>query len=416
MPKINKYFILFLLVCKILAGFLCYSVYKYHYDWEKSDLQRYFNDGKILYDIKNESFVDFLKITFGFEADNQIYQNYIEETYIWNQPDNYGMVLESRTYVRLHALLMFVSQGNIYFHIIFFALLSFIGSYVLFLALYKYLNINKYLLLSVLFLLPSCLFWSSALLKESLIWFSLGLIFYFFTKLLQKFNLLIFIALILSVYLMILAKTAIILPTMTALIFLLISNRLSIKQQLIAFGIYAVCGIIIFLLIDNFFLQNKFLNSIVSKQHKFLWLIDSLQDSGSSFSLSTMDFSYYSLFSMFSEALNNCIFRPYISDLKNPLLIITFIENCCLFIFIVLPMVFFKKPTPESLKIILFCVIFVVIHYFIIGCITANLGGLVRYKTTAQPFFLLIFIVLTDWKKIIYVNRWRNMGYLTGLQ
>ena len=86
------------------------------------------------------------------------------------------------------------------------------------------------------------------------------------------------------------------------------------------------------------------------------------------------------------------LFRPTLLDVRNPVMLISALENTALMIFLLYilfktgPIAFaryiFSKP------MILFSFIFAMFFSFAVGLTTSNFGSLVRYKIPALPFFL----------------------------
>ena len=100
--------------------------------------------------------------------------------------------------VRIQSLLMLFSGGQAITHILFFNVLTFTGIC----ALYKSIdNINTRRIWKVgfLFMIPSTLFWSNAMHKESVLLFSIGLTLYSLEKINWK-KVLLIIAILLLVY------------------------------------------------------------------------------------------------------------------------------------------------------------------------------------------------------------------------
>lgn len=405
--KINKYILILILLffLKILGGLSCYFLYKYHYGLNnKSDIYNYYTGGKVLYSAKEEGVLKYLQIVTGINVKTSDFDKYYQNVEIWTKRHTYyGLFNENRTMIRLNALIMPISRGNIYVHIIFFAFLSFLGSCALYKAIINfYPQINKYFLIFAVFLIPSTILWSSAILKESIICFSLGFILLFLSKLKQKFNILYLIGFLISIMFLIISKMSIFPLLLPAILFLFISKKMNIKQQIITLvGMFCI-GIIAFLLIDNFLLENRILEIIVGKQNDFINLVN-IEEPNSKFELTKMEKTYSSFFSIIPEGLKNMFFRPFISDLKKPLNIFAFIENIFLLFLIIPTIIFFKKPDKNIFRLICFCFIFVILYYILIGIYTPNLGTLIRFRSTIHPFFVIILFCLLDFTRIKFL-------------
>ena len=98
------------------------------------------------------------------------------------------------------------SFGNIYVHNVFINFISLIGLTTIFKAFKPFLHHKEKVLFYLLALIPSILFWGSGLLKESIIFFALGLFFLNLFRLSQQFKLVYLGYLLLSVLLIIYTK------------------------------------------------------------------------------------------------------------------------------------------------------------------------------------------------------------------
>lgn len=113
---------------------------------------------------------------------------------------------------------------------------------------------------------------------------------------------------------------------------------------------------------------------------------------GNSFDIGTIDPSATGMISKAPVAIFAGLFRPTLIDVRNPVMLISALENTALMIFLLYilfkigPLAFarylFSKP------MILFSFSFAIIFSFAVGLTTANFGSLVRYKIPALPFFL----------------------------
>ncbi|MDR2836278.1 MAG: hypothetical protein LBV69_08850 [Bacteroidales bacterium] len=400
--NIKKYIWLLLFSIKIIAGLSCFFIYYYYYDYSDSDIFHYYDSAKAIYQEKDENFIDYLKIITGINCSDELVANYSQDVNYWTRGHDYGLFVDNKTIIRFNAIVMLLTKENIFGNIIIMAFFSFIGCFASYKAILNLVpQINKYLLIFAIFLIPSCCFWSSALLKEGLIAFSLGFVLYFFSKLYQKQNFWYLLGFIISCFLLFLSKIYVLPIILPCLLFYYFTKKTTLKVQIIALFTTIIIGFSTIILIDIYLLDSRLIETISGKHNDFINLINILPEKGSSFILSRMEANYYSLLSIIPEGLLNVFFRPFYSDIHNSFLLITFIETYSLFIFIILSIIFFKKPDSDTRKFIVFCIIFVFLFYSLIGIYTPNIGSLSRYRTVAQPFFILIFICMTDFEKIL---------------
>jgi hypothetical protein len=116
-----------------------------------------------------------------------------------------------------------------------------------------------------------------------------------------------------------------------------------------------------------------------------------------SFDIGELDGSLGSLLSKFPAAVMAGLFRPYLWDSKNPIMLLSAFENTFLILFFMRvllkngPAFFFRIFANPVLTL---CFVFSIFFSFALGITTANFGALVRYKIPAIPFFLSMLYIL----------------------
>ena len=172
-------------IAKIISGFAFWAVYTYYGNYaNKSDAFLYFDDGKILYSALFNNPLDYVKLLLGFDDESLKY--YINQTGYWSREFNQGLYNETRTVIRFNALTCLFSFGYFHVHTVFMCFVSFTGLVGIYKSFHHYFRNKKYELFFSVFFLPSVLFWSSGVLKEGLIMFSMGLLIYHWFKFLSE--------------------------------------------------------------------------------------------------------------------------------------------------------------------------------------------------------------------------------------
>lgn len=125
------------------------------------------------------------------------------------------------------------------------------------------------------------------------------------------------------------------------------------------------------------------------------------RDAGSGYSLGELDGTIGSMVRLAPQAINVSLFRPYIWEVKNPLMLLSALESMALLLLCVY--IIFKKNIQLlkglSNPNVLFCLIFSITFAFAVGVSTFNFGTLVRYKIPLLPFFLVALILLLNHSK-----------------
>ncbi|MEJ0054743.1 MAG: hypothetical protein WDN75_03310 [Bacteroidota bacterium] len=125
------------------------------------------------------------------------------------------------------------------------------------------------------------------------------------------------------------------------------------------------------------------------------------RDAGSGYTLGELDGTFQSMLRLAPSSINVSLFRPYLWEVSNPLMLLTAIES---FIFLILVIIIFFRHGFGILKVfqnpdISFCLIFTLIYAFAVGVSSFNFGTLARYKIPLMPFFALAIVLIYNENK-----------------
>lgn len=134
------------------------------------------------------------------------------------------------------------------------------------------------------------------------------------------------------------------------------------------------------------------------------WLVTaSGQSSGSFYTLGDIDYSPMGLLKVAPKAINVALFRPYIWEIRKPILLAASLEGIVtLYLTVTL---LFRAGFLNFLKLIAnnpevqFCLIFSIIFAFAVGFTSFNFGALARYKIPFMPFYYIALFILADAQK-----------------
>ena len=165
----------FAFLIKAFCGLVIYLIYTYYYPVRmEADTFKYFDDSKYLYNALWEHPLDYFKMLFGINCENDYFlKQYYSDMYNWYRSYDNGLLNDNRLVIRLNAFIRLFSFGNYHVHSLFFNFLTFIGSYSL-ARLFLVFSESKWKTYLVVFLIPSFVFWSAGILKESILIFALG--------------------------------------------------------------------------------------------------------------------------------------------------------------------------------------------------------------------------------------------------
>jgi hypothetical protein len=304
---------------------------------------------------------------------------------------------------------------------ILFAVLSFIGSWLMFLPFYRmYPHLHRWLALSIFFI-PSVLFWGSGLLKDTITYTCVGAMLYSCYHLFieKKFRPGAIILLIIATILLYKIKIYILLTFLPAMIlWIFFVNLSSIKNKVVRgfaapLFVSIAIGLAVFAALkageDNpKYAFDKLAETAQITAYDIRYWTG--RDAGSGYTLGELDGTFGSMVKLAPSAIVVSLFRPYMWEVKNPLMLMSAIEAFLFlisFVIIVMRSNFFFIQTLSEPSIV-FCLVFSLIFAFAVGVSTYNFGTLVRYKIPMLPFFMIALVLIDDLskrKRIARLNR-----------
>ena len=162
---------------KILGGSSLTAIYTFYYtDRSTADIYKYFDDAKVIYHSVYTNPIDFLKMMSGIGNDSDYFnQNYYNRMNHWYRQYS-AYYNDNHTIIRWNVLIMFLSKGHFMPHTLYMSFVSTIGLIATYRA-FETMEPNKnYFIL--LFITPSLAFWGSGVLKEGLVIFGIGGLFW----------------------------------------------------------------------------------------------------------------------------------------------------------------------------------------------------------------------------------------------
>ena len=398
--NIKKLEIYLALLIQFSTGFILYIIYTKIYPLRyTSDIFKFYDDSLVLYNLFFENSADFFKILIGFNKDkDSILSNHLLEMNHWDSSYNNSFMNETRLLIKTNAILNIIGLKSYVFNMISFILIGFTGKLLIIKSVLKEFNLkNSKILFWSIFLLPSLLIWTSGILKEPLIIFSIGLITYFLSHKIKYGSLNLFL-LILGSLIIFKVKFYVFICFLPALISFLISKKFIIKPYYTVFSFIAVIIISIGVL-SKFDSDINPIRVLSKKQHDFIRLAD-VFEAGSSFNLTPLEPNFYSFLKILPEGILNGFLRPYPNNINKPLQFYPLLENLilytCLFYFLY-KLFKLKIKIKFGFKNALWnCLFFVTMLFIISGIGTPVLGALVRYKVPGLLFLIISINLIYD--------------------
>jgi hypothetical protein len=390
-------------ILKILAGiFLIFIYTNYYFDRNKADIFKYYDDGKILWNSSKDNPNDFIKIIFGIYDKNEyqtLKDKYLINTSNWERANYVPITCDNRMMIRINAILMPLTGGNYLLHMLFFVFLAFIGQFLFFKSINPYIK-NAKLSFIIIFFFPSLVLWTSGVLKEALVMFLLGLWFFSIHKIITKrvsiFTIILFI---LVTILFFTVKIYIIIGLFLAIFPLIISKvlkKIEIWKLYLVFLLFYILCIPLIKWIFNLDLLMIVVNKLTLATNLAI-----SENAGSLINPLNLKPTIFSFILNAPLALVNTLFRPFVTDLHNIIVIPAFIENVLWISFAIFTFIFHKKSLHRNNKLILFSfLLFALIEFLLIGYTTPIVGAIVRYRIFPLLFLLLSFVIIIDIEKI----------------
>lgn len=330
-------------------------------------------------------------------------------------PYNAGYFRSANNFLvtKMVAVFSFLTFGKYMVINLVFALIAFSGAWKLFLFFYEqYPKLHKKFAIAILFL-PTFVFWSSGILKDSICiaaigWLTYGIyeIFYRKKKILKNT----LIVLIFS-YLLIILKVYILISYVPFFILFIILknvqsvNNIALKYLLApALILGSMYGFTKALKTYGDELGQFAVNDITKSIKRYNNAYEKQANSGkanSNFSLGVeYDGSMIGLAKLAPVAVSTTFFRPFLWESHKISTLLSSIEALLLMLFTIY--IVFKAGFITCIKLItsdpliMYCFLFSCVFALFVGASTLNFGSLVRYKIPCMPFYLISLFLIYE--------------------
>lgn len=395
---LHKYYIPALTV-KIIGSVGIGLVYQYYYGIA-GDTGNYFINAKMVAAVSNHSLSDFLELVFKPIASTLDVRRQIPWT-------DYGFgYSESNNFpIRILAVLELITFKSYLPTAVLFAFLTFQGiwkAYTAFVNIFPALY--KQFAIAFLFM-PSVFFWGSGILKDALIMGALGWLFYSsYTFFILRIKVLTSaIILFCSIAVIVIVKAYVALAFLPSLLFWIFFQYRS-RIQSYYLRTVALPAIIFLVAIGALFIINTI--GADDKQYSADNLVEQAalfnannMEAGSTLDLGvTEGMGPLQVLKIAPLAIITTLFRPFIFEVKNPLMLLSALEG--MYIMYLVGLILYNAGMTAALKVIgnnplvSFCLIFSLVFAFAIGFSTSNFGTLVRYKIPCIPFFIAALFII----------------------
>lgn len=393
---------------KVFGG-ICLGLIFYYYYGYGGDTQSYFETSKaftnILFKIGPERYIESL-----FSTKDELFLLFNKDTgFPWFTKEDKYAIFTSKVFsiFNIVALNSYIGLSIVT------SIIVFTGYWKLFYIFKKeFPELKKNLAFSILFI-PSVVFWASGILKDSIILSSTGwftyCIYKFFIEKTYKIKYL--IGLFFFIYIILNIKPYVFIALLPGtLIWIFYDKATKIKNvvtKIIIIPFFFFISILLGLysisqlgdVLGEYSFENINKKAIITQQD-----LKRIEYSANSFDIGEFDGTLGSYLSKAPLAINAALFRPYIWEARNPVMILAGLENIFILgltIFLLIKLKFlgffryiFKNP------LLLFSILFSLIFAYSVGMTISNFGALVRLKTPLMPFYVSsIFIIYYLYKR-----------------
>ncbi len=394
----RKYFLSALTV-RIFGALLLGILYQFYYGG--GDTFNYHTLGsRVIWEVMMESPSDGFKLLFSSGEDPLLAFEYSSRILFYGDPSSYFIV-------RIAAFFDLLTFSTYSATAVLFAVVSFIGMWLFFKAFVSsFPHLHKLIAIAILFM-PSVIFWGSGVLKDSIVLACIGAMTYCVKEIFLERNvkLITILLMMLCVFVTYKVKIYVLLCFFPAALLWIYASAFFRIQSLVLRSLL-VPFLVALIAVSGYYAVLK--TGEDSSRYSIEKLAQTAQitaydigfytgkNAGSGYSLGELDGSFTGMILLAPAAINVSLFRPYIWEVRNPLMVLSALESLVLMIFTIY--ILFKKRWSFfgafSDPNILFCMTFSLTFAFAVGVSTFNFGTLARYKIPLLPFYALALILI----------------------
>lgn len=386
------------LLLRIGAGTVLWAIYTYVYpDRATADIFKYFDDSAHMFKALPDRPVDYLRMLFGIGNDTPYFhERYYNDMNNWVRHFESNLYNDAHTIIRFNAFVRLFSFGEFHVHTVASAFLSLTGLLGLYRAFVRTLPGMERLLAAVVFLIPSVLLWASGVIKESLLFFGIGLLVYQLDRALNnRIRAWDLVLIAFNVVMLFFLKFYVLLSLLPALLLLVWARKRPRpplwSKVLLLYGTLIAVGLNLHHILPGW----NILGILTMKQRDFVGL--ALKMNSGSFVMPELLLPEVWLFAKQAPyALSIALLGPLIHAGGGALGLLSAVENAAFLLFVAV-CVAYRRPWHHIDKTLLTAIIlYVLLLALVIGWTTPVMGAVVRYRTPLLPFLLIAGLLILD--------------------
>jgi hypothetical protein len=399
--SINRRYFFPALIVKMMGALALGFIYQFYYSG--GDTFNYHTHGsRVIWEAFGDSIESGIRLLFSGEKEYR----YSSRILFYGDAPSFFIV-------QLATLLDLLTFSSYSATAILFSVISFIGSWMFFLTFYQQYPQHHFRLAIAAFFIPSVFFWGSGILKDTVTLACLGIATWQIYKvfILHRVGVVSMLLLIGSLLVIFSVKKFMLQAFLPAAIVWVMAARFyKIRSVMLRF--LTVPFSILIIIFSAYFSvvkvgegDKKYAVERIAQTAKITAYDIGFytgRDAGSSYSLGELDDSFSGLFKLAPAAINVSLFRPYLWEIRSPLMLLSAVESLVFLIFCVIILIRQKGNVLRAMfdPNVLFCLAFSIPFAFAVGVSTFNFGTLARYKIALLPFFLTaLFLILSNSKR-----------------
>ena len=389
------------LYVKILGGIALCLIYALYYGG--GDTINYFNDSQCMMRLMfSDPAGFFIIMRDGLNVSNYFYFNDSTGFPIYWRDDKATFYV-----VRVASTIVVFSAGSFIVATLLFALISYNGTWKLYkVFIMEFPELKKEMAYAILFI-PSVFFWGSGIMKDTVTWTCVGFFTYSLYMLMIRKEKIFgnIVAIFISTYFILMIKPYIFFALLPGSIIWVVNKHTSkmknmvIKKMLGPFFLALAVGSGYLLLanmggiLGSYAVDRVLEKAVVTNQD-----LKADYYGGNSFDIGDFDPTISSMLSMAPAAINAAIFRPYLWEANNIVMLFSSIE-CFIFMLLTFRVIIKTRvigifPMITKNHLLTFSLIFSLFFAFSVGISTSNFGSLVRYRIPVLPFYLASLFII----------------------
>ena len=388
------------LFTKLFGGFCVCLIYTFYY--KGGDTTNFFNTDLAMLKLLIKSPSTFFSIMGGdFSDENHLmFDNDTGYPFYWYDHHTFFVV-------RLTTLICLLGLKSYLTTTLLLAWFCFSGLWKIFCLFSEFFpSLTKQFAIAI-FYVPSVAFWGSGLLKDTITLSAICWFTYSFYKCFIKMDSFFknFIYLVIAAYLIISIKAYILYALLPgAFLWFTFASLGNIQNRIIRGFVapFLLMGgsLSVFLLLQQLSTEmGKFsVNSILERA--VITQQDLVKDyyGGTTFDIGKFDANIPSMLSKAPIAILSGLFRPFLWESSNPVMVFSALENSVIIVFTIMTIlklkIFYFITLLKKSPVLIYSFSFAVCFAFSVGISTPNFGSLVRYRIPSIPFFLISLILL----------------------